>query len=184
MNISLPPEYWGKSFWNMMYSVAYTYPSKPTQTQKNAAISFYSSLRKLIPCESCREHYTKLLSQSPIHNNILSRTTLMKWVERISNAINTDLGKPLVDHQAVYAEMDKVKIESEPVEPQPKPQEIIQQNRGAINLQRNIRNKNTRISATRRTVTRTNAAPRQVARARTVSRKPCGCGKKKATVAQ
>lgn len=109
-SISLPPEHWGSSLWKTMYCIAYTYPDSPSNDEKVAALHFYSSLAHLIPCETCRTHYKKLIAVKPVNPHCENRTKLLKWLEMVSNDVNTRLKKDPFDAEAYYKELDSMKI--------------------------------------------------------------------------
>jgi len=95
--VPLPdPRYWGSKFWFVMHTTAYFYPETPTTDEMHAAKNFYESLRLLLPCPGCAQHYAGLLQKKPIDNAISSRMSLITWVNEIHNEVNRRLGKPIV----------------------------------------------------------------------------------------
>tara|TARA_Y100000389_G_scaffold155341_1_gene155980 strand:+ start:107 stop:562 length:456 start_codon:yes stop_codon:yes gene_type:complete len=96
-NVPLPdPRYWGSKFWFTMHTVAYFYPDEPTVDEMLHAKHFYESLKILLPCPGCAQHYSELLERFPIHGAVTSRMNLMTWVNKIHNEVNRKLGKPLL----------------------------------------------------------------------------------------
>lgn len=94
--INISPKEWGNKFWDVMYYIALTYPTYPTETVKQSAKNFYTSLGNLLPCQTCREHYTSIIHRNPIDNSLESRYALTAWVVMINNKVNDRLGKKLV----------------------------------------------------------------------------------------
>jgi hypothetical protein len=90
----LPPETWGPFFWHTIHIVALGYPSKPSYAHKKAAKEFYESLKILIPCPECRNHYVKYLEILPLTPHLDSRDDLFKWTVLLHNEVNKSLGKP------------------------------------------------------------------------------------------
>jgi hypothetical protein len=90
----IPPEVWGPFFWNTMHLVALGYSSQPTYTDKRAAKEFYESLTRLIPCPTCRNHYTAYLKEMPISSSLDNRTDLFRWTINLHNKVNKLLNKP------------------------------------------------------------------------------------------
>jgi hypothetical protein len=96
-NIPLPdPRYWGSKFWFVMHTTAYFFPEHPTPDEMHAAKNFYESLRFLLPCPGCAQHYSKLIENKPVHHAVSSRMNLITWVNEIHNEVNRRLGKPIV----------------------------------------------------------------------------------------
>lgn len=92
----LPPESWGPFFWHTIHIVALGYPSNPSYAHKKAAKEFYESLKLLIPCAICRDHFSKHLEILPLAPHLDSRDDLFKWTNLLHNTVNKSLGKPEV----------------------------------------------------------------------------------------
>ena len=90
----LPPESWGPFFWHTIHIAALGYPSKPSYAQKNAAKDFFESLKFLIPCPVCRDHYSKYMEILPLIPHLDSRDDLFKWTVLLHNEVNKMLNKP------------------------------------------------------------------------------------------
>lgn len=89
----IPPDTWGPFFWHTMHIVALGYPTEPTYGHKKAAKDFFESLRFLIPCPVCREHYETHLEKYPITPHLDRRTDLFRWTILLHNEVNKVLGK-------------------------------------------------------------------------------------------
>lgn len=76
-----------------MHTVAMFYPDFPTSDDMGNARNFFLSLRGLLPCVSCSQHYTQLLLQYPLEGALQSKMELMRWVWTIHDAVNTRIGK-------------------------------------------------------------------------------------------
>ena len=101
--MKLPPSVWGPLFWHTIHIVALGYPTSPTYSQKRAAKEFYESLRFLIPCPVCREHYTKHLEKMPISPHLDRRDDLFRWTVNVHNEVNVLLGKPrMIESNVLY----------------------------------------------------------------------------------
>lgn len=95
--VPLPdPRYWGSKFWFTMHTVAYFYPDEPTVDEMAHAKNFYESLRSLLPCPGCAQHYGELLRKHPIDEHVKYRMSLITWVNMIHNEVNRRLGKKIV----------------------------------------------------------------------------------------
>jgi hypothetical protein len=99
---------WGPQAWKFMHAVTFAYPDNPTPEEKQAAISFFSSLSKLLPCEKCRDHFSIGLEVKPVEQFCNSKADLSRWLVDFHNAVNARLGKAFVE----YEEMCKVYLGS------------------------------------------------------------------------
>lgn len=93
----MEPGYWGPHYWFVLHTVSFQYPKKPTFFEKKVYQDFYTSLKHLLPCGTCREHYAELLKEYPIAAFLESREQLVRWVNMIHNKVNEKLGKPEMD---------------------------------------------------------------------------------------
>ncbi len=89
----LPPEAWGPFFWHTMHITALGYPSKPSFAEKKAAKEFFESLKFLIPCPICKEHYKEHFEKHPITPYLDTRQDLFRWTVILHNEVNKMLGK-------------------------------------------------------------------------------------------
>jgi hypothetical protein len=99
----LPPAAWGPFFWHTIHIVALGYPSKPSYGDKKAAKEFYESLKFLIPCPICREHYAQHLHESPLTPHLDRREDLFRWTVDLHNRVNEKLGKRRFSEQEAIA---------------------------------------------------------------------------------
>jgi len=117
--INLDPMLWGEWFWMSMYSVAYSYPSKPSSIEIRSAKDYYSSLQYLLPCGECRDGYMKILRQIRLSHYLTSRNELLSWVNKVHNAVNTDLEVKNVTLDEILEKLGK-KPKTQPVPSLPK----------------------------------------------------------------
>jgi len=123
----MDPSVWGPSTWFIMHSIALNYPESPSYVQQRNHHDFYHSLRNVLPCEICREHFTELLKTYPIGPSLNNRTELIKWVNLLHNKVNLRYGKPEVSTDEMYdlynniysrgSFCEKMKIEEKPTTP-------------------------------------------------------------------
>ena len=95
----LPPAVWGPFFWHTIHITALGYPNDPSYAHKRAAKEFFESLVHLIPCPTCREHYTIHLQKMPITPHLDRRDDLFRWTVELHNVVNQSLGKPRYTEQ-------------------------------------------------------------------------------------
>ncbi len=101
MSLKMPPTIWGPIFWHTIHIVALGYPEKPNYSQKKAAKEFFESLRFLIPCKVCQEHYIQHLALTPITPFLDRRSDLLKWTIDLHNRVNESLKKPKMSEMDV-----------------------------------------------------------------------------------
>ena len=89
----IPPEAWGPFFWHTIHITALGYPSKPSFAEKKAAKEFFESLKFLIPCPICKEHYKEHFEKHPITPYLDTRQDLFRWTVILHNEVNKMLGK-------------------------------------------------------------------------------------------
>lgn len=86
------PKIWGAHFWFVMRKVAERFPvSDPAQELQNAARAMFESLKHLLPCEKCREHYVVILESYPI--DVTNRASMMKWVEQVKHEVDKTIAE-------------------------------------------------------------------------------------------
>jgi hypothetical protein len=87
---------WGPAAWKFLHSVTFSYPDAPTIHEQMEAENLFTSLRTLLPCEACREHYESEISVNPPDTR--SRATLSAWLVDLHNRVNVRLGKPIYSY--------------------------------------------------------------------------------------
>ena len=48
---------WGPSLWFFLHTVSFNYPENPTEDDKRNYHNFFDSLKHVLPCEKCKDHY-------------------------------------------------------------------------------------------------------------------------------
>ena len=103
--IGMGPETWGPIFWTTMHIVTLGYPASPSAEEKAGAAAFFNSLRTMIPCPICREHYVAFLAESPVEAATGSRDALVFWAFTLHNKVNDRLGKRILKWDEFIANM-------------------------------------------------------------------------------
>jgi hypothetical protein len=75
--------------------MTFAFPDLPSESEKEAAIALFESLRHLIPCGECCGHYCSELARDPVRPHVHSRTSLSRWLVSLHNKVNARLGKPV-----------------------------------------------------------------------------------------
>ena len=100
------PNIWGPPAWLFLHSITFNYPKNPSENDKNNYNTFFNSLKYVIPCPICKEHYAKNLLKLPIRLN--TRDDLIRWLIDIHNSVNKSNNKPVLSYQEVYDKYDKL----------------------------------------------------------------------------
>jgi FAD-linked sulfhydryl oxidase len=98
------PKFWGSHGWIFLHVVTMNYPKEPTNEDKSLYRNFFSSLKRVLPCEKCAHHYEQHIIDDPIEPALDSRDSLVRWLIKIHNKVNEDLGKPQYTYEQVIEE--------------------------------------------------------------------------------
>ena len=98
------PKFWGPHGWIFLHSVTMNYPKNPSNDDKQLYRNFFSSLTRVLPCEKCAYHYKQHIKDDPIEPALESRDKLVRWLIKIHNKVNADLGKPHYSYEQVIEE--------------------------------------------------------------------------------
>ena len=89
----MDPEIWGPHGWYFLHSITLAYPDNPTNDDKMYHKNFFESLKNILPCEKCRNHYDQTLTTYPIEKHLENKESLFKWLVDVHNRVNIDNGK-------------------------------------------------------------------------------------------
>jgi hypothetical protein len=102
------PRIWGPKLWFIMSLIASNFPLIPSRADSLSYYRFFDNLRRVLPCKSCRDEYTKMITSHPDEDLRLrldmfiqkgdelpgaARKRVFTWVTRIHSAVNKRLGK-------------------------------------------------------------------------------------------
>ena len=108
-SINLKPDFWGPSFWKTIHLAIIGMPEQLDATNKQALSDFLYSFTNLLPCKSCRDHYTLNIEENP--PDLTSKSSLWKWSVDIHNSVNQRTGKS----ELTYDEAIKANLTSNPL---------------------------------------------------------------------
>lgn len=96
---------WGPPLWSILHGIAERSGAAVTplyrDDERRALIRLFDSLTKMIPCPSCKEHYTEYLREHPVNDALKTmpyeeiRPYLRGWFWELHNWVNESYGKPL-----------------------------------------------------------------------------------------
>lgn len=99
---------WGPHAWMFLHSITLVYPHNPTTNEKQNYYKFFDNLQNILPCELCKSHYKKHLTEYPLMDNLNSKDSLIRWLINVHNKINLMKGKPQWTYQEVIDHYDKI----------------------------------------------------------------------------
>ena len=82
------PKIWGAPTWILLHCVSFSYPNRPSATNKKNYKAFFHSLQNVLPCQKCQEHYKNYLKKNPIDEHLQSQQKLSKYIIELHNYIN------------------------------------------------------------------------------------------------
>jgi hypothetical protein len=80
---------WGPYFWGTLHLACLS------AQDVQAVQALVESYTKLLPCPACRDHFTEILQEYPIPDNL---ETLFMWSVNIHNVVNASIGKPIMNY--------------------------------------------------------------------------------------
>jgi hypothetical protein len=86
---SIDPQYWGKSGWIFLNSIALTYKPEAKANYK----LFIQQLPYILPCRSCGDNLKQ--NMISLDDALQSKEDLLKWLLKIRNSISEEHGRPL-----------------------------------------------------------------------------------------
>jgi len=101
--------HWGPHAWNFIHTVAFNYPIAPTNDDKARFTGFINATADVLPCETCRTHFTELLKTYPYTPSLGSRDALARWSVNAHNIVNRRLGKPEYDFATVAQSYESIR---------------------------------------------------------------------------
>jgi len=93
---NIKPCFWGKKYWGSIFAIAAVYPQVPDYEYVSHVKMFLLSLRKVLPCASCRESYGVFSTEpdTDITNNefYIKRENFIILIHRIREKVNKKIG--------------------------------------------------------------------------------------------
>ncbi len=94
--MSKAPAQWGPHLWYVMHTAAANYPDAPSTCEQNGMQHWLQSLKWIIPCKSCAQHYAQYIEPPKLKEACASRQQLFSFLVDLHNAVNERLGKPIM----------------------------------------------------------------------------------------
>ena len=102
----MEPKVWGPPAWRFLHLITFQYPENPSDKDKKNYYIFFNSLKDVLPCPNCREHYSNHFKKHPIQ--LESRKEFIEWLIDIHNEVNLMLGKKTYSYDEVYELYDDI----------------------------------------------------------------------------
>jgi hypothetical protein len=82
------PNIWGPAFWFVLHTISINYPQQPGFLERRNHYDFFRLLQFVLPCETCRNHYSQYFKDHPIENFLGTKEGLTSWVTNLHNSVN------------------------------------------------------------------------------------------------
>lgn len=87
----MEPKKWGPHLWFFLHTISFNYPDNPSYIERKKYNDFYNSLKNVLPCAVCQNHFQEHLSKMP--PNLNSKSDLIKWTIDLHNRVNVNTNK-------------------------------------------------------------------------------------------
>tara|TARA_A100001015_G_C14657255_1_gene581581 strand:+ start:193 stop:708 length:516 start_codon:yes stop_codon:yes gene_type:complete len=99
------PSKWGPCVWKGIHTLLFALPrGELSPKEKLATYEFLTSLKYLLPCVDCQQHYTQYIDQSiqsPESQWLKTGDSICKWAVDLHNHLNRQNGKPEFKYESV-----------------------------------------------------------------------------------
>lgn len=95
------PSVWGPPLWFVIHTLALSYPSKPTPTQRTQMMDFFRQLKDHLPCRYCRQHFAAELKRVP-PSVFDSRDSLFEWTVNFHDSVSDRTHNPQPRYSVQY----------------------------------------------------------------------------------
>jgi len=93
---NIKPCFWGKKYWGTIFSMVAVYPEIADKDYIKNTQMFFISLKKTLPCASCRESYSQFITEPDtniMNNNLFSsKNNFITFVHKLRNKVNKKIG--------------------------------------------------------------------------------------------
>lgn len=98
----MDPEIWGPPAWKFIHLLTLNYPNKPTFQDKYNYKQFILALQKVLPCDTCANHFQQNIQNSDFNDILQSRESLFEWFVDVHNSVNKQNKKKQWSYNDVY----------------------------------------------------------------------------------
>ena len=107
------PRKWGSSAWHFLHCMSSIYPAVPSASDKNNMKNFIKSFAEILPCQSCRTHFSEIVRKSNLDSAVSNGSVLSTWFFDAHNHVNLLLHKSRmskVDYDSKYPRQRNVEV--------------------------------------------------------------------------
>lgn len=90
------PEVWGPPAWRFLHCMSRSLPDTLPLEMQRSFEHLMRSLPHVLPCKPCGENMLRHLADDPVGQHLGTREEVQRWLYHLHNAVNADLGKPLL----------------------------------------------------------------------------------------
>lgn len=84
---------WGPALWRFLHASSFAFPEEPDALRRAQMLEFLRSVGRVLPCQTCREHYQEYLREHLNEQTTASREALVAWMVELHNSVNRRTGK-------------------------------------------------------------------------------------------
>ena len=86
---------WGPSFWHVLHTMSFNYPTDPDEATKLQYLNFMLLLPCVLPCKHCRNNLAKIYKNGApdLVRDMASRATFSLYVYNLHEKVNKNLKK-------------------------------------------------------------------------------------------
>lgn len=89
----MDPLIWGRPFWFLLHTITLNYPNQPTEIDIADYSQFVRLFQKMLPCETCQQHFGEFIKQYPIEKYLQKKEDFILWMNTAHNNVNKSNGK-------------------------------------------------------------------------------------------
>jgi hypothetical protein len=108
------PDVWGPHGWKFIHYVTLGYPYQPSQKDKMDYLNFFETLKNVIPCSICGNHFKQHMKIFPLTDEILSdKKKFIEWGINMHNLVNETNGKRIYTFEEGFKEIENAEEKCE-----------------------------------------------------------------------
>jgi hypothetical protein len=93
----MDPSFWGKSTWQYLHTLTFSYPEQPTESDKIKYFNYFKQLPEFLPCSSCASSFKIYFEYIPISEYLDDIHGFTFWLYTIHFIVNLKLNKKNMD---------------------------------------------------------------------------------------
>lgn len=86
--LNITPAHWGPSTWTFLHLLTFSYPTRPTERDRQNHRQFLNAFATILPCDVCREHFQIKISECIENGALDSRDTYVRCMWKIHHDVD------------------------------------------------------------------------------------------------